>query len=605
VNVAVALLEWIAHIGVAVVQVLSWLGLGTLLLRRAGTGMPAVDLVNRLGAGAVAFALLTFALGLLGLLYPVIIDVATIAAAVAGVLALVGARRVVQLPRLRALPRWQLAMIGALAATALLALVAAGAPVTGYDALLYHVSVPALYEREHRFFEVPWSWSSYQPFSVEMLITDGLLLWNPVQGSFATLALVGCATATVAVGAAMIGRATLGLLAAALFLCQPLVAWEGTAALVECGIAFVFALAALNVLVWARTRATATLVLAGLFAGAGAGMKYVGLFGVVAGGVAVVLAAERGRHIRSVAAFGVSAVVVALPWYAKNWIYTGNPVFPFVFGGASESTRSGITETLRDFGYGHSPIDALLLPFRLIARSDAFDGSDWLSPLLLVFPPLALLTRRPRRGVWIALAACGVYVACWFATSQQARFLIPMLPVLVVLSALGIEAVVRAGRTGRLVGSTALAGALALELAIFAFYCAQFFPVVAGAETKEHFLSERTAFYDGVAWLNRHAGQSDGVLIDFPSPYLDSPYVVWTPLVLPSDASPGTIRRFVRDRRIRYVAVLTASKPGRSKAMAAMGARPVERLDVHTAFLGLRRWGGIPTQLHIYRLPGP
>jgi hypothetical protein len=601
VTVLAALVEWVAHVALAAVQVLSWFGLGSLVLYRLRTGHVAVDALNRVGAGAVAFALLTLAAGLAGLLYAELFIPVTVVAAVGGALVALRAARGLRLPTLRDLPRWQSGLALALAATLAMAIVATGAPVNGYDAQTYHVSVPVLYEAHHEVFETEWNWSSYQPFNVEMLITDGLLLWDPIQGAFAVLALVAGAAVAVVVGGWMIGGSAVGLLAGAIFFTQPLVAWEATAALVDGGIAFAVALAGLNVLVAVQQRRPELFLVAGAFAGAGAGMKYFGLFAALATALVVLLSAERGRRTVSLVAFGVPAVLIALPWYLKNWIFTGNPLFPFVFGGASESARAAIDAALSYHGFGHSPLDALLLPVRLMTHSDAFDGSGWLSPLVLV-APLALLDKRVRRGAAVALAGCAVYGAFWFYTSQQARFLIPMFPVLSVLAALGLRAVA-IRRVGRALAPAATALAIGAGLTVFAVYCAQFVPVVVGLETKEDFLSERTGYYDGVAWLNRELGESDGVLIDFASPYLEQPYVVWTSLLIPPEASAEEVRRLVRKKRLRYAAILAIYRDSRRHHLAAMRARRVATIDVHTAYLGLRRWGGIRHRLLVYRLP--
>jgi hypothetical protein len=601
-DVAVALIEWLAHVGLAAVQALAWFGLGWLALRRLRTGERTLDALNAIGAGAVGFALLTFALGLLGLLYTAPILVATLAAAAAGALVALPAGRRLNVRAALDRPRWQLALIAVLAATAVVGLVATGAPVNGFDALAYHVSVPAVYEEQHEVLELPWSWHSYQPFTVEMLITDGLLLWDTVQGAFASFLLVVAATAAVVVGGRMVGGTGLGLVAGAIFGTQPLVAWEATAALVDGGIAFASALAALNLLVWARTGQATPLVLAGAFAGAAAGMKYVGLFVALAVGLATLLIAGSRVRLSTIAAVAVPGALVALPWYAKNWVLTGNPLFPFVFGGLSESAQNGIEDTVGAYGFGRTPLDALLLPVRLVTDSQAFDGADWLSPLVLVFPLLALLDRTRRRGVLIALACCGFYLVCWFLTSQQARFLIPMLPVLSVLAALGVAATLRAGPAGRALAIAGAATTILFGLAVFAAHSLQFVPVVAGVESRERFLADRTAYYDGITWLNRRLGDDETVLIDFGSPYLEPRWVLWSALTFPGDGRAGSVRRSARANRLRYAAVLEVNEPARRRQLADLRARRVAAIDVHTAYLGLRRWGGVPHRLLVYEL---
>ena len=78
--------ELLAHVALAAVTALAWLGAGALLLRpaRGAVGDRLLEGLNEVGAGAIAFALLTFFAGLAGFLYAVPFIVVTAAAAVLG-----------------------------------------------------------------------------------------------------------------------------------------------------------------------------------------------------------------------------------------------------------------------------------------------------------------------------------------------------------------------------------------------------------------------------------------------------------------------------------------------------------------------------------------
>ena len=78
-----------------------------------------------------------------------------------------------------------------------------------------------------------------------------------------------------------------------------------------------------------------------------------------------------------------------------------------------------------------------------------------------------------------------MYLAAWFVGSQQARFLVLLMPVLAVLAALAIVAVPRAGRLGRLLTIATVGGALIAGLGITLAYAGQFVPVVAGRESED------------------------------------------------------------------------------------------------------------------------
>ena len=581
---------------------LGWIGLGSLVLARvprSGDGL--LDGLNRFGVGAVGFALLTFFAGVAGLLYAALYFPLLVACAAVGAFVLRG--RVPRRPRLREWPWWQVALAGAIAACMLLAAVAAGAPVTAFDSLHYHASAPARFAESHELLEFEWGWSSYQPFTVEMLVTDGVLLWDSVQGAFAPLLLAfGALAATIGMGTRVGGRG-LGLLAGAIFFVQPLMAFEASGSLVENGLAFAAALAAWNLAVFVQTGERTAIGLAGVFAGAAAGMKYVGLFVLLAAGVALLLFARRRLGAIPLALFAAPAALVALPWYVKNLVQTGNPLFPFVFGGANEYAERWIDSGIHEHGHGRGPVDALLLPFRLLAQGDDFDRGSWLTPLLLLFAPPSLLDERRRRWCGLALAAAAVYLAAWFLTSQQARFLLPLAPVLAVLAALGVGALARRGRAGRFVAPVAAGAALLTGFAMSGAYTAQFAPVAFGLQDRDEFLAEKTAYYDGVRRLNRVLGDDDVALLDFAAVlYVEDPYVVWTPLVLPIEADAEETRRFAHEERLTHAAILDVNLGARRPQLEELGARRIATVPVQAPVFGLRITRGERELLHLYEL---
>jgi xanthosine utilization system XapX-like protein len=551
--------DLLAHAGLAALTLLAWLGLGSgVLARGPRVGDPLLDLLNRVGAGALSFALLTFAAGWAGLLYRAAYLPVFAGAALAGAASCVSRLRSAPRPHLRGWAPWQLALLGLLIAYVGLDLLAVAAPISSPDALLYHAADPALFEKAHRIYAVPWNSSSYEPFSVEMLVLDGFLLWNPVQGAFAPLLLALVALAAVTGFAHRVAGRSGALLAGAIFFAQPFMVWETTSVFIESGIALAVALAAWNLFRFARHSEWSALVLAGVFAGGAAGMKYVGLIAALT--LAAVVAAVLARRLtpRLALAFGLPALAVGLPWYVKNAVLTGNPFYPHLFGGLNSSASSELSYTKQSFGHGHGVLDFVLLPARLLADAKPFDGGQYLSPLFLVFAPVALFLRA-RVAVRVAWAAVLLYVVVWFVTTQQARFLVPLMPALAVLGALGILALQREGRLGRLLVVAATAGALVVGLGASTVYAAQFAPVVLGNEPEQQFLREKVSNYDGVEWLNRRLGPEDRVATDIWALfYLHMRYATFGTMgdLLPPDAGPKATRRFVAKYGITHIAIL-------------------------------------------------
>jgi hypothetical protein len=101
--------------------------------------------------------------------------------------------------------------------------------------------------------------------------------------------------------------------------------------------------------------------------------------------------------LRDLALFGLVAALIASPWYLKNWIFTGNPVYPFLFdlfGGQYWDSFRADWYAAADTGIGFRPTTWLGLPWLLtlgVRDVNYWDGRT--GPLLLLFLPLVLFYR--------------------------------------------------------------------------------------------------------------------------------------------------------------------------------------------------------------------
>lgn len=123
----------------------------------------------------------------------------------------------------------------------------------------------------------------------------------------------------------------------------------------------------------------------------------------------------------------LAALVFLLPFWTRNFLNTGNPIFPlFSHFFNSPFDNAGVLERVRhQFGYGFSLFDFFLLPIRLVLPIRKFDY--WTDPLLLVFLAGSLVNFRKK---WKAIDGL-LFLICFFIytavfiTSQQARFFYP------------------------------------------------------------------------------------------------------------------------------------------------------------------------------------
>lgn len=327
-------------------------------------------------------------------------------------------------------------------------------PVIAADEGSYHLTVPKLYLEHHGFRPIPFNVYSNWPLNVELLFALAMQVKDHVLARLVHWLFLLLTLFSLYRFGRSRGGEYAGLLAAALFLANPVVLLESCLAYVDIAYAWFFLIGTWFILEAAESKADEHLhlILAGVAAGMLAGIKLTGWFAVLAltalyfltAGRQVPFAAARtpSAGARFVRYFGLPCIALSLPWFIKCWYYTGNPVYPFLhswFGGPYWSAALG--EQLRNWhfstGMGRGLMDYLLLPVRVILSGgqgyDRFDGT--LNPVWIVLLPLAILAARRNPLVRRLLFTSLVYFLCWAASSQQMRFLIPILPLVALAAA--------------------------------------------------------------------------------------------------------------------------------------------------------------------------
>lgn len=513
-------------------------GMGTRLLCLLGLDVGGADgatYATALGLGALAYAVL--ALGLAGLYgAPVFLCLTVIAAVFVRREMLVGLRRAAAASRALAPAARQAGLLPKIIGTLLVlavsqALLGALTPPHHWDPLAYHLAVPQRYLWLGRIpvDGIPGVEWSNLPFTVELLYGVGLAFGSIVFGQLLHVAFAALTAIALWGTARRHVDGPTAWLALAIFVGTPLVVVWARVADIDLALAcFVFlsiaaALRAADV----RTRAVGSrnrwLVLSGLFAGLALGSKYQAATALVPLGVLILVDAYRAgksaRHaVRAALSFGIAAVLVAAPWYLKNLLALGNPVWPMFFGGRDFGPAKlelmnywlrGMTLSPR------TPLGYALLPLQMYARGDLEQPFVTLSPLFVV-APLALAIAR-RREVYYLLAASAAFTLAWTVGFQELRYLLPICAPLSLVTAL----VLRAASRRRFLASLApvgLLGATLLGLSLIFLHTGadRPFPYLLGTESVDSYL--RVSYtaapsYRALRYLDSVAGSNDTVLM--------------------------------------------------------------------------------------------
>lgn len=526
---------------------LAWYGLGDAIVRRIGSdgsGELTLDAAERGLLGAGAWSLVWFFLGVLPL-YRVSVAALTLLAGLALAASALARARLTAAGVVRGLGG---GVLGLIVTGQLLALLAALSPPTAKDTLLYHFALPKAWIAAGQAIEVPYNIAGYYPLGVEMHAVWAMLLGSPLgvraaeAAAGATLFLFGPLLVVTVYGWARERGADRAWAAVAALV----IAWIPTAYDVAASAYVDLALAAYTVLAvrafgrwWAIGR---TRHLVGVAAGIGGALSIklsaaflllplalLGLLHALGAGRGDREATRSGTALTAAGVLGALGVgvTIAAPWYIRNWIRTGSPLFPFYLeiwpaqAPGWDVERSRLYGTLFSlYGDVRSPLDYLWSPLRLAvaAQPDQPAYYDGVLGIVFVFalPLLGWALWRRRLDVELRLAlviSTGLFVF-WLFSSQQLRYLLPAAPGMAVAIAVAGQGLDRS--MGRALRALVLAAA-ALGLPVVVAWLLTLDPirVVLGGEPRESFLARRLDYYPYYQVVNRDLPRSAKVwLID-------------------------------------------------------------------------------------------
>ena len=382
---------------------------------------------------------------------------------------------------------------------------AAMAPLAGSDSLHYHFTAPLLILRSgfHPNFFLSHSFFSGQS---HLLILAGLALGSSqLAMGFLFLGGVFAAAAAACLARRWVSREW-SLLVALVFLLTPVVFWQiSSAGAPDLWMAF---FATVGALVISRSQESpfgSHAILAGALAGAAAGTKYTGC--IVAASMAIAYLWE-SRSLRREFLFFVAALGAGAWPYARNFVWTGDPMFPFLLRWLSPNKMNtyALASYLADTGAGVHRSVWQILKFPFFSGIDPLHSGFWqfLGPLVLAFAPLLVLVVRNTPSwrtaltIWV-LSALGIG-----ATSGMTRFLLPVLPIALAATLAGVARLATVEwRSARVISFATLGGFLLLGIAGLLVYDRASLFAAVGLGSPSEYLRQHAPGYEQVQFVNQ------------------------------------------------------------------------------------------------------
>jgi hypothetical protein len=536
-SIILAILDRLADLTIWTGLLLLATALGHRLLTRLTYHSLLEQLTFAAGLGLGLLSLLTLALGLLGLLQRWLFC----GLAALGYLVLFPqVRSIVQRLRRTQRSSFPTRLDRFLAAYLIivlsLSLLTTLAPPIAWDSQVYHLTGPKLFIGRGKIVggtDIPYLGF---PSLLEMLFLVGMLLKGDIVSK-----LIHFGYSLLAIGLlySFVRRflqPRIPRLAPAIYLSAPTLVLVSTWAYVDLGLAFYSLAAFYSLITWIDSREASWLVLSGILSGLALGVKYTALVMPLSLGLIVILESRKSRTkrmVRNLLTFASTTTVVACPWYLRNVALTGNPLYPFVFGGT-------YWDEFRAWWFGRwgtgllsQPLRLLLAPWEMtiLGIEGKVGYAATLGPVFLVCLPfltfIFLRRNSQRRGppiIAYALLVCGANYLFWLygvaqsALLQQTRLLIPIFPLLAILASIAVEELATWDMEGfSLQRFVLMVLAITLSLNAFSFLLSFVayspMPYILGVETRQEYLNRHLGdYYQAISYINKDLPASSRVL---------------------------------------------------------------------------------------------
>lgn len=526
---------------VAFLIAVSWFGLGNFVASFVKTDKNedhshVLELAMKTAIGAAIWSLIWFFLGLVGAYSK---PVALVSLMLGVGLAVYGLRRVREAKAESRVPEraavFDKVVLGLIAIPVVLAFVASLAPPTAKDTLLYHFAIPKAWIAQGSNGFIEGNIASYLALGTEMHSVWAMLLGGFVSPRAAEAA--GGAVIWVffpLLLAAIFGWARdigisrrWALLAVLMVAAVPSVFHVSASAYIDVALALFVTLAIYALTRWWRTLESGWLILIGIFLGAALSAKLTTVFIIAAFALVILLRVRKAKENEPdqlikvlVSGFGalLLAGLIASPWYLRTWQQTDSPVFPFylsILPGEApgwDVERSNLFQAMNS-QYGgavKSPVDYLLAPLNISVKAQPeqaayFDGVLGVSFLiglpLLIF---ALWKFDLPIEVQIGTGIAAIVFLFWLFSSQQLRYLIPILPVIAIGIAAAVERIAEKRSPLYMAAKYAISVAAVCGLLTTTAWFLEKAPLraVLGGESRDQYLSRNLDYYPYYQALN-------------------------------------------------------------------------------------------------------
>ncbi|MFH0948023.1 MAG: glycosyltransferase family 39 protein [Elusimicrobiota bacterium] len=400
------------------------------------------------------------------------------------------------------------------------AFIGALTPPTFYDSLVYHLAIPSQYIKSHQIIKINTNLFSNFPQNIEMLYAMALILCNDIVANL--IHFIFFPLICLSIYGFLRERYTnkIPIFASLIFSTTPAVVMLASGTYIDLGLTFYLFLSFVSLVKWTETAQNKWLILSGLLCGFSLGIKYTAGISAIIFILMILYSSfsKKQNFFLNIALFITPAFLVFLPWFVKNYIFTGNPVFPFyIFSSTPEYIQKYLSHVSQHGTKGF--FDFLNLPWNITMEGVKFGGGfDIIGPFYLVFLPILFLITKTDKLTKLCFTYLVLYFFFWSLSAKVLRFLIPIFPVAAVVFSICIFEFIN-GRTlirniVKIVFSAIIVSNFAILIFIQNFITP--LPQLFGNITKNDYLYSKVLnpnnFYPAVKFMNENLNTNSKTL---------------------------------------------------------------------------------------------
>ncbi len=413
------------------------------------------------------------------------------------------------------------------------------APQIHWDAMSHHYLVPEFFLQNHGLVNFPDVIFSYFPSLVEMQYLAGMALGGEITANLiGNLHGIMMYVGIFALSIALLNNWRAGIWGGVCLLCTQGIHMHFEGGWNDLGVSVFVVTSIMMLIEYGKSNHKGIFILSSLLMGSALASKHYAWIPFSFALLFVLYGSFKKpgfiQSVKTVLVYFLIAFSMPLLWYARSYIFTGNPFYPFsVFGlFPTYHLPPFVLTSWVNTGFTRNPVSFILYPFHLMF------GSTWIPeltgrlPYLFLLIPLTLidLAKKEIRSIWIFIL--WTLIVMFFIAPFETRYMLYIIPFASVLTGLAVYIMTSRIKTGKRIILPMIFVIFLIPFSINQQVFEHDFndktKVILKMEWRDEYLFRQSHTYKMIWWMNNNLNEDSLVLCLEKNLYrMKRDYVTW------------------------------------------------------------------------------